>query len=40
MHLCPYDRFVFLDTDTYVGFSGGDVMPLVPNSRFKIFDSY
>jgi len=28
------------DTDTYVGFSGGDVMPLVPNSRFRVFDSY
>ena len=28
------------DTDTYVGFSGGDVLPMVPNSRFKIFDSY
>jgi hypothetical protein len=28
------------DTDTYVGFSGGDVMPMVPNSRFRVFDSY
>jgi len=28
------------DTDTYAGFSGGDVMPLVPNSRFRVFDSY
>ena len=28
------------DTDTYVGFSGGDVLPMVPNSRFKVFDSY
>jgi putative exosortase-associated protein (TIGR04073 family) len=27
------------DTDTYTGFSGGDVMPRVPGSRFKIFDS-
>ena len=27
------------DTDTYVGFSGGDVMPLVPNSRFHVFDN-
>lgn len=26
------------DTDTYTGFSGGDVMPFVPGSRFKIFD--
>ena len=25
-------------TDTYLGFSGGDVAPLVPGSRFKIFD--
>jgi len=28
------------DTDTYVGYSGGDVAPFVPNSRFKVFDSY
>jgi putative exosortase-associated protein (TIGR04073 family) len=28
------------DTDTYVGFSGGDVAPFVPNSRFRVFDSY
>jgi putative exosortase-associated protein (TIGR04073 family) len=27
------------DTDTYVGFSGGDVMPFVPGSRFSIFDN-
>ena len=27
------------DTDTYIGFSGGDVAPLVPGSRFKIFDN-
>ena len=27
------------DTDTYAGFSGGDVMPLVPNSRFHVFDN-
>jgi putative exosortase-associated protein (TIGR04073 family) len=26
------------DTDTYVGISGGDIAPLVPNSRFKVFD--
>ena len=25
-------------TDTYLGFSGGDVAPLIPNNRFKIFD--
>jgi putative exosortase-associated protein (TIGR04073 family) len=25
------------DTDTYVGFSGGDVAPIVPGSRFQIF---
>jgi putative exosortase-associated protein (TIGR04073 family) len=28
------------DTDTYVGMSGGDVAPFVPNSRFRVFDSY
>jgi putative exosortase-associated protein (TIGR04073 family) len=27
------------DTDTYTGFSGGDVAPIVPGSRFKIFDN-
>jgi putative exosortase-associated protein (TIGR04073 family) len=27
------------DTDTYVGFSGGDVAPFVPGSRFKVFDN-
>ena len=26
------------DTDTYVGFSGGDVAPLIPGSRFRVFD--
>ena len=26
------------DTDTYTGFSGGDIAPFVPGSRFKIFD--
>lgn len=26
-------------TDTNLGFSGGDVMPFVPGSRFKIFDN-
>ena len=25
------------DTDTYTGFSGGDVAPFVPGSRFSIF---
>jgi putative exosortase-associated protein (TIGR04073 family) len=27
------------DTDTYTGFSGGDVMPFIPGSRFNIFDN-
>jgi putative exosortase-associated protein (TIGR04073 family) len=27
------------DTDTYVGFSGGDIAPLVPGSRFSVFDN-
>ncbi|HTY88336.1 MAG TPA: exosortase system-associated protein, TIGR04073 family [Candidatus Acidoferrum sp.] len=27
------------DTDTYAGFSGGDVAPFVPGSRFKVFDN-
>ncbi len=26
------------DSDTYVGFSGGDIMPMVPGSRFRVFD--
>ena len=26
------------ETDTNLGFSGGDVAPLVPGSRFRIFD--
>ena len=26
-------------TDTYTGFSGGDVAPIVPGSRFHIFDN-
>jgi hypothetical protein len=26
-------------TDTALGFSGGDVAPFVPGSRFKIFDN-
>ena len=28
------------DTDTYVGYSGGDVMPNIPGSRFRVFDSH
>jgi len=27
------------DYDSYVGFSGGDVAPFVPGSRFKVFDN-
>jgi len=27
------------DTDTYVGFQGGDIAPLVPNSRFQVIDN-
>ena len=27
-------------TDTDLGFSGGDVAPMVPGSRFRIFDSH
>jgi putative exosortase-associated protein (TIGR04073 family) len=27
------------DTDTYSGYSGGDIAPFVPGSRFKIFDN-
>jgi putative exosortase-associated protein (TIGR04073 family) len=26
-------------SDTYLGFSGGDVFPMVPGSRFRIFDT-
>ena len=26
------------ETDTYSGFSGGDIAPLVPGSRFNVFD--
>jgi len=26
------------DTDSSLGFSGGDVMPIIPGSRFRIFD--
>jgi putative exosortase-associated protein (TIGR04073 family) len=28
------------DTDTYAGFSGGDVAPSVPGSRFRVFDTH
>ncbi len=28
------------DTDTFIGFSGGDVLPIVPGSRFKIFEMH
>jgi putative exosortase-associated protein (TIGR04073 family) len=27
------------DTDTYTGFSGGDVAPFIPGSRFRVFDN-
>jgi putative exosortase-associated protein (TIGR04073 family) len=27
-------------TDTYVGFSGGDVLPFVPGNRFQVFESH
>ncbi|HEV2691918.1 MAG TPA: exosortase system-associated protein, TIGR04073 family [Verrucomicrobiae bacterium] len=27
------------DTDTYTGFSGGDIAPFIPGSRFKVFDN-
>ena len=27
------------DTDTFMGFSGGDVAPFIPGSRFKVFDN-
>ena len=26
-------------TDTHMGFSGGDIAPMVPGSRFRIFDN-
>jgi putative exosortase-associated protein (TIGR04073 family) len=28
------------DTDAYIGFSGGDVLPIVPGSRFRVFDTH
>ena len=27
------------DTDTYTGFSGGDIAPFIPGSRFKVFNN-
>jgi putative exosortase-associated protein (TIGR04073 family) len=27
------------DTDTFTGFSGGDIAPFIPGSRFKVFDN-
>ena len=27
------------DTDTYTGFTGGDVAPIIPGSRFRVFDN-
>ena len=27
------------DTDTYTGFSGGDIAPYIPGSRFRVFDN-
>ena len=27
------------DTDTYTGFSGGDVAPFIPGSRFQVFEN-
>lgn len=27
------------DTDTYMGFSGGDVAPFIPGSRFTVFEN-
>jgi putative exosortase-associated protein (TIGR04073 family) len=27
------------NTDTYTGYSGGDVAPFIPGSRFKVFDN-
>jgi putative exosortase-associated protein (TIGR04073 family) len=27
-------------TDTNLGFSGGDILPIVPGSRFRIFDTH
>ncbi|MBC8097374.1 MAG: exosortase system-associated protein, TIGR04073 family [Akkermansiaceae bacterium] len=27
-------------TDTYFGYSGGDIAPLIPGSRFRVFDTH
>jgi putative exosortase-associated protein (TIGR04073 family) len=27
------------DTDTFTGFTGGDIAPFIPGSRFKVFDN-
>ena len=27
------------DTDTFTGYSGGDVVPFIPGSRFNVFDN-
>jgi len=27
------------DTDTYTGFSGGDIAPFIPGSRFQVFEN-
>ncbi len=27
-------------TDTTFGYSGGDVAPMIPGSRFKVFDTH
>ncbi|HXP62225.1 MAG TPA: exosortase system-associated protein, TIGR04073 family [Dongiaceae bacterium] len=29
-----------LSTDTNLGYSGGDIAPFVPNSRFRVFDTH
>lgn len=34
--LASYGAF---DTDQYIGFSGGEVAPFIPGSRFTIFDN-
>jgi putative exosortase-associated protein (TIGR04073 family) len=33
-----YSDSIF-DSDTYIGFSGGDVAPFIPGSRFSVFDN-
>ena len=27
-------------TDTHLGFSGGDILPMIPGNRFRVFDSH